>query len=82
MRMLLYCAEAFENGVRVVPDLELEVDDFRELVEGLEKSIVEPEAAEELPDSLDRIELWAVRGRNCRTKSGSCSRRHSAWRLA
>jgi len=54
-------AEALENGVGLVPDRELSIDDSREFVERAEEAVVKPKASQELPDPFDRIEFGTVR---------------------
>jgi hypothetical protein len=59
--MALDCAEALKDRIGVVPNLELSVDDRRELIQRAEESVVDPKPAQELPNSLDWIKFRAVR---------------------
>src|ERR1035437_74638 len=70
MRMKLDCTEAFENGIWAAPVLELGVDDFREVVDRLKILIVDPKASQELPDSFNRIEFWAIRRKELQDEVG------------
>ena len=52
--------EPLEDWIWLVPDGELGIDDGGELGERTEEAIVQPEAAQEFPDALNRIEFRAV----------------------
>src|ERR1035438_10891745 len=58
--MLLNRAEPPEYGIGAVPHLELGIDDVGNALEAREVPVMDPEAAEQLPDSFDWIEIGTV----------------------
>src|SRR6267378_2056366 len=58
--MLSQCAKTAEHGVRTRPGRKLQIHWRDEIVERRKVAVVQPQFAQELPDSLDRIELRAV----------------------
>ena len=60
MRMMFDRTETLEDRIGMAPDLELGVNNLREFIERGEESVVEPQTAQEFPDSFNRIELRTV----------------------
>lgn len=70
MRMMFDRTEATKHRVWARPDFELSIHDEGEFREGWKVAIVEPEAAQEFPDTLDGIELRAVRRKEKQGEGG------------
>ena len=68
--MLSDRAQLAKGGIGARPGRELPVDELGELIESRKVAIVEPELAEELPDSLDGVEVRAVRREEQQDESG------------
>ena len=70
MRMGFDRTESAKDWIRTGPHLELSVHDEGEFGERWKVAVVEPQAAKELPDALNGVELRAVRGKEKQREVG------------
>jgi len=70
LRMSSKGTEALKDRIWLIPDAELGINDGGKFVERAEEAIVDPKAAQKLPDALDGIEFWAVRRKEQQGKAG------------
>ena len=81
--MELNRAEAFENRTGALPDGKLRVDDLGELQERGEVAVVDPEAPQQFPDPLNRVEIGAVGRKKVQVEGRdhvAGAKQHGEWR--
>src|SRR5690606_28191884 len=62
--------EATQYRIGTRPSGELRIDDADNLSERRKMSVMQPESAQQFPNTFDRVELWAVRRKEEQNKVG------------